>query len=374
MGRKRTPGLYKRKEVWHIDKQIRGIRITESTGSSDLEEAEKYLSLKVSEIRLGSIYGERPKHTFSEAAVRYLKENMNRKSISKDASIIKQLLPYIGNTALHTIHDGTMQAYIHDQQVKGLKSKTVNNGLEIVRRLLKKAATKWRDDLTSKTWIHAPAVIEYVNWNDHRMPYPISWEEQKYLVKELADHLVGPVLYALNTGCRDQEICQLKWEWEAKHPELNTNVFVLPEYIAKNNEERVVVLNSVAASVIESQRGKHPSRVFTYKDRPLASIYGHGWTGARRRAAKHYELDKKDEAHWGYHNLRVHDLRHTFGRRLRSAGVTKETRSALLGHKSGDITTHYSAAELQELLDAVGKITESNSRKTPTLTLLRASG
>jgi integrase len=45
----------------------------------------------------------------------------------------------------------------------------------------------------------------------------------------------------------------------------------------------------------------------------------------------------------------VHDLRHTIGRRLRAAGVALETRQAILGHKSGSITTHSSAAELREL-------------------------
>lgn len=45
-------------------------------------------------------------------------------------------------------------------------------------------------------------------------------------------------------------------------------------------------------------------------------------------------------------NVRVHDLKHTFGRRLRSVGVSFEARQDLLGHKSGRITTHYSAAEL----------------------------
>jgi len=42
----------------------------------------------------------------------------------------------------------------------------------------------------------------------------------------------------------------------------------------------------------------------------------------------------------------VHDLKHTFGRRLRAAGVSFEDRQDLLGHRSGRITTHYSAAGL----------------------------
>ncbi len=46
------------------------------------------------------------------------------------------------------------------------------------------------------------------------------------------------------------------------------------------------------------------------------------------------------------------DLKHTFRRRLRAAGVPVEMRKVLLGHRNGDITTHYSAPELEELLEA----------------------
>ncbi len=67
----------------------------------------------------------------------------------------------------------------------------------------------------------------------------------------------------------------------------------------------------------------------------------------------------------------VHNLRHTFGRRLRDAGVPLETRKALLGHANGGITTHYSAAELGELLDAAEKITDRGITQSPTLTVVR---
>ncbi len=96
---------------------------------------------------------------------------------------------------------------------------------------------------------------------------------------------------------------------------------------------------------------------------------------SNRRAVFHrYEEEMKDTTPWGYRNLRVHDLRHTVGRRLRAAGVNRETRAALLGHKTGDITTHYSQAELQELIDAVSGIVGEKSRKSHVLTILRAVG
>jgi hypothetical protein len=49
--------------------------------------------------------------------------------------------------------------------------------------------------------------------------------------------------------------------------------------------------------------------------------------------------------------------------------VPEETRKVLLGHKNGDITTHYSAAELRELIEGVQKI--DASRETPMITVLR---
>ena len=68
--------------------------------------------------------------------------------------------------------------------------------------------------------------------------------------------------------------------------------------------------------------------------------------------------------------VRVHDLKHTFGRRLRAAGVSFEDRQDLLGHRSGRITTHYSAAELSRLIESANAVCEQDSKK-PELVVLR---
>jgi len=81
------------------------------------------------------------------------------------------------------------------------------------------------------------------------------------------------------------------------------------------------------------------------------------WQSARQRA--------------GLPQVRVHDLKHTFGRRLRAAGVSFEDRQDLLGHKSGRITTHYSNAELQNLIDAANRVCADDSRKSPALVLIK---
>jgi integrase len=65
-------------------------------------------------------------------------------------------------------------------------------------------------------------------------------------------------LFKVNTGCRDGEVCGLRWEWEVAVPELDTSVFLIPGSRVKNGDERLVVLNRVAQSVVESVRGQHP--------------------------------------------------------------------------------------------------------------------
>lgn len=72
----------------------------------------------------------------------------------------------------------------------------------------------------------------------------------------------------------------------------------------------------------------------------------------------------------GLPQVRVHDLKHTFGRRLRAAGVSFEDRQDLLGHRSGRITTHYSAAELSRLIDAANSVCERKGEQ-PELVVLR---
>ena len=180
-------------------------------------------------------------------------------------------------------------------------------------------------------------------------------------MKALPRHLADAALFGLNTGCREQEICQLRWDWEVQLPEMETSVFILGASITKTSTERVVVLNTVARRVIESRRGIHAERVFTYRGRPVAKLRSSAW----RRAWKAVGLPTEPGILKG-----VHNLRHTFGRRLRSAGVPLETRKALLGHANDDITTHYSAAELEELISAVEAIVSRGRTETPNLMLI----
>jgi integrase len=355
MGRKRTPGLVKRVNTWHIDKWVDGSRISESTGTDRLEEAEKYLARRLETIRQAKVYGVRPKRIFRDAAIKFLLENQHKKSIDSDKEHLAILEPFIGVSPLEAIHMGSLQAFIEARRKSGVKNRTINFGLQIVRHILNLAASEWMDEY-GLTWLNSSPRIKLLSEKDARKPYPLNWEEQDRLFSALAPHLREMALFAVNTGCRDQEICGLRWDWEIPVPisELGS-VFIIPGEQVKNSEDRLVVLNHTAKAVIERQRGQDATFVFTYRGKPISRMLNNGWKLARFKA----ELP----------NVRVHDLKHTFGSRLRAAGVALEDRQDLLGHKSTRITTHYSSAELINLWEAANKV--CTDRERPVLTLLR---
>jgi len=126
-------------------------------------------------------------------------------------------------------------------------------------------------------------------------------------------------------------VCGLKWDWEVEVPELETSVFIIPGDVVKNGRDRLVVLNRVAASVIEGKRGRHPEYVFTYRKHRIARIHNTAWRHARLKAVRQYEKVFGRACPEGFRNIRVHDLKHTFERRLRAAGVSFEDRQDLRG-------------------------------------------
>ena len=147
MGKRKMPGLVKRGKTWHINKTINGVRICESTGTDRLEEAEKYLVRRLETMRQATVYGIRPKRLFREAATKFLIEHQHKKSIHSDKKSLVILDAFIGALSLETIHMGSLQHYIATKRQSGVKNRTINFGLQIVRRILNLAASTWMAQL-----------------------------------------------------------------------------------------------------------------------------------------------------------------------------------------------------------------------------------
>jgi len=368
-------GLHKRGQTWTIDKVIRGSRLRESCGTDNYDEALDYFNSRVKRFK-AELAGEvRPRILFSEAAAKYLKENQHKRSIGDAIYHLKMVMPYIGHLPLERVHRGPLEPFIEKRHKEGVKGKTINLSLEMVSRVLNRCAKYWRFS-SGLSFLETAPIIKYESTEDAAEAYPLDWDEQERLTKELPALLERMSLFKVNTGCREQEVCQLEWAWEcdSTDPDLKGRIFIIPGAARKKTSEKMedkyVVLNDTAKSVVDSMRGKHHRYVFVserrtsrdkvVKYRPVARMNTTGWRNAWKKAG--LPLTEK-------YVKGVHNLRHTFATRLRMLGVSEETRAQLLGHSHKSMTTHYSEAGLMELLDAVNLLTIS--RKSPALALVK---
>lgn len=371
MGRK-TTGIYPSANgSWQVDKWWKGARLFQR-GFGDFAEAERWLIKRLDERRRSVVHGERIGRRFEDAAVHYVDSHKNKISIVTDTYLLQGVMPFIGNLDLARVHDGTLDKFISARLAQGRSHKTVNNALGVVRRILRLSASRWRDE-KGLTWLeHAPLITMLPLIGHQREPRPISWQEQKKLLPALPAHLARMALFVLNTGVRDDVVCNLQWAWEIKVPQLGISVFEVPQVHVKGRKRsRVVVCNSVSQSIVEGQRGQHATHVFVWRRerrsrtelepvmsyRPIEAMNNTAWQRARVVS--------------GLGDLHVHDLRHTVGMRLREAGVSESTVSDVLWHSTRSMTHHYSVAQIVELHSALEQIKDDSGRWNKSLAMLK---
>jgi integrase len=163
------------------------------------------------ELRQGS------EQLFAAAAQKYLIECKQRSVRTLDAIAyhVNILLPYIRSLPLRDVCNDAPEGFKDERTAEGAKNSTINRSLEVVRTVLNRAARVWRSN--GRPWLSAAPLIETLDERQQRRPpYPISWSEQAELMKHLPVHLQRMVLFDLNCGARDDNVCKLRWDWEAQ--------------------------------------------------------------------------------------------------------------------------------------------------------------
>lgn len=256
---------------------------------------------------------------WADGAARYLKESANKRSADRIAGHVALLLPHIGALPLDQVHDGSLEPFISQRLASGVSGTTVNRSLEIARTVLVRCARSYRDD-AGRPWLAGLPPLITMCEEDPRRPYPLSWDESDRLIAACPPHIAAMVEFALNVGSREGNITGLRWEWEQRVPEIGRSVFVVPASKFKTARPHVLILNDRAWAIVEAQRGKHPTHVFCWSSagelKPVRRINNTAWRNARKRV--------------GLAHVREHDLRHTFGARLRAEGVSPEDPATLL--------------------------------------------
>jgi hypothetical protein len=133
----------------------------------------------------------------------------------------------LGKRGPHCIHDATLASFIADRIASGVTATTINRSLEVVRTVLTRAARSYRDN-DGRSWLETmPPLISMLR-ETPRAPYPITWDEQDRLFAKLPARLARMVLFAVNTGLRESNVCGLEWAWEVRVPEIGRSVIVIP--------------------------------------------------------------------------------------------------------------------------------------------------
>src|SRR6266508_4228242 len=350
MATTRTPGITVLADGRRfIDKRYLGIRIGLRVGSITQEHAEERLRVEMGRIEYERERNAHVRPTFADCAARYVAQSRGKRSIDVIKWHVRLLGSYIGRLEPQQVHDATLEPFIRDRLARGASATTINRSLEVVRTILNRAPRSYRD-ADGRPWLDAmPPLISMLPENP-RLPYPLTWKEQDELFRRLPTHLARMALFAINTGLRESNLCGLQWTWEVPVPEIARSVFVIPAEAFKTKRPHVVILNDVAWSIIKAQRGLHPIWVFPFRGKQISTMNNNGWRQARRQA--------------GLPLVRVHDLRHSFGCRLRAAGVSAEDREALLGHANHSMAGHYASPDVGRLLAQANLIVDRRGTQT----------
>lgn len=362
----RTRGIYTESDGSKtVSKTWRGDRIFGRLGKISQDEAEQWLHNEIEKRERERREGAR--YLFGECAARFLRESEGKASLDAIAIHLQAVVPFIGHLEVEKVHDGTLEAFRASRMADGVKPATINRALEVVRSILNKAARVYRDEQGMPWLKQAPPLIT-METESPRPAHALSWEEQERLFKILPKHLATMALFGVNTGLREENICGLRWEWEVNVPEVGRSVFVIPPQMHKTGKRSrrslVAILNDVAWSIVNDQRGRHAEYVFVYRQERrknfhlapvmqyhrIGAMNNNAWQGAREKV--------------GLADVRVHDLRHTYATRLRAVGVAKEDRSALLGHANSSMAEHYAAADIARLIELSNRVLERKRTRT----------
>lgn len=285
--------------IWWIDITLGGRRIRQSTGTEDKLKAQEYHDRLKAECWEQQRLGTKPRYTWREAVVRYLREAEGKASLVNDLHALRWLDPYLGDKTLDQIDKATVQFIIEERRKpyvhvykSGQKREcqpgadTVNRFLSTLRALLYKARDEWE-------WIDKAPKIKALRGAKSRVRW-ITREEADKLIAELPEHLAAMAEFSLQTGLRRANVTHMEW---SQVDLARKNAWVTGDK-TKNRKALAVPLSSKAVAILETWRGKHPRWVFPKAGKPVQQTSTKAWFEALQRA--------------GIEDFCWHDLRHTW--------------------------------------------------------------
>lgn len=280
--------LYQRgkRGIWWLDATIAGERITRSTGTTDRTQAQEWAAQLASHTWRTRKLGEKPRVTFGQAVLHWLKAHQDRRSIETMKDRLRWLCGEFEHDALPLSPEAVDTALLAKDTSNASRNRFVAEVSKIHHYAHRR---KWIDAVPAFRRYHEPK-------GDPRW---LTREQADTLLFELPDHLADMAEFSLATGLRESNVRLLRWS----QVDLARGVAWVLSGQAKNGRALSVPLNADARAVLARRRGQHAVYVFTYQHKdgtrkPVHNCSSLAWYKAVKRA-------KLEGFRW-------HDLRHTW--------------------------------------------------------------
>jgi integrase len=256
---------------------------------------------------------------------------------------------HLGNSLVVEITPNVVKRYQADRRHEKASPKTINDEVQLLLRLCGEQgilvrATLRRDKALKLTLPPSPG-------------RPYSTEEKARMLEE-AQKLRTPQMHAalaldLNTGLRDKELREIRWE---QVDLINKKALTVGKAKTAAGTGRVIPLNETALAALETHAAWYTRRfgacrpewfVFAFgkpfptdPTRPITS-FKTAWTKVREKAGV---------------NGRWHDNRHTLVTELAESGVGDEVIMSIAGHVSRAMLSRYSHVRMEAKRRALDEI------------------
>jgi len=323
--------VYKRKAggAWWVRFTVRGKTVRRSSGTTDRARAEEY------ETALRERYWRQDKlgesvHFWSEAVKRYKREAEWREKTRESNEYALTFFTKLNDIAVAAI-DADVARAARDY-VERTQSPTSANRIMAVFRGVLHRCVKWG-------WLKYAPPVPMAHIPQATIT-PLTPEQCRALLDELPEHLRAPFTFAVLTGLRQQNVCQLQWsqvDLEAARVTVSSSHY-------KTKRDYAASLSAAAVDILKAQP-KVSAYVFTYRKKPVTRFNNHAYRKARKRA--------------GLPNVRWHDLRHTFASWMAQGGASDRVLQQAGGWTSSKMVARYAHLRPDDLrphVDAVGTI------------------
>ena len=230
--------------------------------------------------------GRRPRHTWNDAVVRWLKEQSHKATVKEDVTKLRWLDKFLGGKDLEHVNRALIDRVTDAKLAHGCSNATVNRTLELLRAILRKCVSDWE-------WLDRVPRVRMLKEATRRVRF-LNRDDALRLLAELPEHLADMAAFSLATGLRRANVTGLQWSQVDLARRL---AWIHPDQ-AKARKAIPVPLNAEALALITKQVGKHATHVFSFRGRPIVQLNTKAWYAALGRA--------------GIEDFRWHDLRHTW--------------------------------------------------------------